>query len=415
MPVTAESRVELHPLQFRDEGGGQWIVGRADIGEFVEVPAEAATFLRALGGGTDLDGARDRVRGAHGEDIDAVSFVDDLVDLGFVARLDGVAIGEPPRPPSLRRLRPEHVRWVFRWPVLVGVYAFVLAGLAASARRGDLFPSFHVYFITGSQSVNLAWNTAMVLTAIAIHEFWHLAAARVDGVHARFGLGTRLQVLVAQTTVAGLWGASRRARFRVYLAGVTSDLVIIAGCSLAVEVFAPSGFALRSLQALSLSLLLSIAQQFALYMRTDMYFVLQESLRCKNLYADGWRYVRYVTRRTAAALFDRQAPANPLHDVPSHERRPVKVYSWLMVLGSFVSVALFLYYQGPILVYLFAKAGEHAVDGTASGNVAKIADGITVFAIEGTLQVLFVRLFIVKHAPKLRAAFGFFRVLAVRR
>ncbi|HEU5027361.1 MAG TPA: hypothetical protein VFV01_20745 [Spirillospora sp.] len=403
MPVTADSRVELHPLHFRDEGAGHWIVGRTDTGEFVEVPAEAVAFLRALAGGADLGGACERVQGEHGVDIDAASFVDDLVGLGFVARLDGVGVGEPPPPPSLRRLRPEHVRWLFRWPLLVAVSVFVLAGIVAAARRGDPIPSFHAYFVTGSQSVNLAWNTAMVLTAIAIHEFWHLAAARADGVHARFGLGTRLQVLVAQTTVSGLWGAPRRVRFRVYLAGVTSDLVIIAGCSLAVDAFAPAGFALRSLHALTLGLLLSIAQQFALYMRTDMYFVLQELLRCKNLYADSWRYVRYIARK-AAAVSGRRRPLNPLDEVPFHERRSIRVYSWLMVLGSFVSVGLFLSYEGPILVYLFVEAGRQAFDGVASGDGARIADGITVFAVEGTLQMLFLRLFIVKHAPKLRAA-----------
>src|SRR5262249_33815110 len=158
--------------------------------------------------------------------------------------------------------------------------------------------------------------------AIALHEFCHLAAARAEGVYARIGLGTQLQFLVAQTTVSGLWGSPRRIRLRVYLAGVTSDLVIIAACSLAITALQPAGFARRSGEALILSLLLSTAHQFALYMRTDMYFVLQELLRCKNLYADSRDFAWSVLRRAMAATVGKRPPADPTDDLPCHERRP---------------------------------------------------------------------------------------------
>lgn len=305
MTVTATSRISLHPLLFKVDGGS-WVVGRVDTGEFVELPDEAVTFLRALGEGGGIPDAHRSVRERHGADIDAVTFVDDLVGLGFVSAVDGRPVGDPHRPPSLARLRPEHVRWVFSRPVAALVLALIAAGWTAAALRHELLPGYRSYFVVESQSVSLAWNTAMFLTALGIHEFWHLAAARAENVYARIGVGTRLQFLVAQTTVSGLWGAPRRVRIRVYLAGVVCDLAIAAACSLAITVGEPTGFLLRSLRALVLALLLAVAQQFALYMRTDMYFVLQELLRCKNLYADAWAYTRYVLRRVGAAALGRE-------------------------------------------------------------------------------------------------------------
>jgi putative peptide zinc metalloprotease protein len=414
--VTAASTVQLYPLLFSEAEAGNWIVGRIDDGEFAEIPAEAVTFLRALAESGEVADAHARVLARHGEDIDAEDFVDTLIDLGFVAALDGRPLGSPPRPPSLRWLRPAYVRWVFRWPVLACVYAFIVAGLAAGIARGELIPGYRAYFITDSQSANLAWNTAMVLAVVAVHEFWHLAAARAEGVYVRIGLGTRMQFLAAQTTATGLWAAPRRVRLRFYLAGVTSDLTIVSACSLIISVFAPSGLAVRAIQALILSLLLGVAEEFALYMRTDMYFVLQDLLRCRNLYGDAVGYVGYLTGRAAAAVFRHQPPPDPTTGISHHERVRVRGYSGLMVLGSCAGLIVFFLYTGPILVTLFYRAGQHVVHGLITGNLPQVADGLGVFAVEGTLQLIFLRLFLAKHAPKLRRTYLFVRtkVLSAR-
>jgi hypothetical protein len=406
MAITAASTVRLHRLAFQEQDGGDWIVGRPDNGEFVEVPAGAVTFLRALTSG-DIDGAAACVRERHGEDIDALDFVETLVELGFVAELDGQAASPEAKPPSLPWLRPRHVRWVFRWPVLACVCALIVTGAALAAFRGDLIPSYRVYFLTGSQSVNLLWNTAVFLAAVAVHEFWHLAAARADGVYARIGLGTRLQFLVAQTTVTGIWCAPRRARLRVYLAGMTSDLAILAVCSLVLTVASPSGLACRALQALILSLLLAVANQFCVYMRTDMYFVLQDVLRCKNLYADAWGHLRYTAVRAARAVARKEPPPDPTAGLARRERVGIRLYSVLMIVGSGIAVAVFFCYEAAIIVTLFFRAGQHLVHGLVSGNPAQAADGALALAVEGTLQVIFLRLFFAKHAAKLHAARDF--------
>jgi putative peptide zinc metalloprotease protein len=402
VPALIADQVELHQLQCHEENG-EWIVGRAETGEFVGLPAEAVTFLRELQASISIRAATSRVLAEHGEHIDGESFVVDLIDLGFVARLGDEVIDDVPAPPSLPWLRAEHIRWVFSAWVSAGLLVFICACIAAGAIRGDLALTFHTYFLTRSPGIDLAFNTLVFLIVVALHEFWHLAAARADGVHARIGLGTRLQFLAAQTTVTGLWGAPRRVRLRVYAAGMISDLVIGSGCLIAILTLPRGGLASRALEAVVLGIFLAIAQQFAFFMRTDVYLIVQELVRCKNLYGDALSYARYACRRIAVTFREESPPADPSVNLPPHERVPVRIYSAFLVLGSLAALAVFFLYGGPILVELFVKA-IHSIDaGIQGGNVADIADGGVVLCVEGSLQVLLVTMLVRKHGPKMRA------------
>jgi putative peptide zinc metalloprotease protein len=405
VPALMADHVELHPLQCHEENG-EWIVGRPETGEFVGLPAEAVTFLRELEATVSVRAATDRVLAEHGEQIDGEEFVADLVDLGFVARVGDESIGDAPAPPSLPWLRAAHISWIFSGWVAACLAVFICASITAAAIHGDLALTFHTYFLTGSPGVDLAFNTAAFLAVVALHEFWHLAAARADGVHARIGLGTRLLFLAAQTTVTGLWGAPRRTRLRVYAAGMVSDLVVASACLLAILALPRGDLASRALEAVVLDIFLALAQQFAFFMRTDVYFIVQELTRCKNLYGDASAYARYVYRRTVGRLRAVPRPADPSQAVPPHERRPVRIYSAFLVIGSLLALAVFFLYEGPILVELFVKAIKSLAGGIRGGSVAQIADGGLVLCVEGSLQVLLLTMLVRKHGPKVRAWFG---------
>lgn len=410
LSLAARTRIRLHPLIMSEEADGNWIVGREDTGEFAEMPAEGVTFLRALQRGELTDGAAALVEAEHGEAVDADDFVGVLADLGFIEAMDGVPTGPPRREPSLGWLRPWHVRWVFRWPTLACLTVFVTACAALAAVHHDLLPGYRAFFLTAAPSLTVALNTVMLLAAVGVHEFWHLAAARAEGVYARIGLGTRLQFLVAQTTVSGLWTAPRRVRIRVYVAGMAADLTLIAGCYLGLSLTAQAGFGHRTLEALCLGLWLGIGYEFAIYMRTDVYFVVQELLRCKNLYADAISYLRYAVARRSR----RVARPDPLLELPENERGPVRLYSVLMLGGTVISLAVFAGYEAPIAVVLFIEGLRQFAHGVAAGNTVWLFDGAVVLGTMVTFQVIFVRLFWRKHAAKIRRALSRMKPYRVR-
>ena len=97
---------------------------------------------------------------------------------------------------------------------------------------------------------------------------------------------------------------------------------------------------------------------------------------------------------------------DPSLQVPPHERRPVRMYSAFLVIGSLAALAVFALYEGPILVVLFAKAIASIANGIRGGNAAQIVDGGLVLCVEGSLQVLLVTMLARKHGPRVMAWLG---------
>ena len=381
-----------------------WIVGRRDGEDFVEVPSEAVAFIRALQGRCTVGEAAQRVYDSYGHHIDAEEFADTLIELRFAGVDDGDTTPAKVSAPSLQWIKQRWIRWLFSTPAYAGVACLLVAGTVAAAARGEVVPSYHAYFLSSSPTVNVLWNTAVVLMCLAVHEALHLMAARADGVHARIGFGTRLQFLAAQTSVSGLWGAARRTRFRVYLAGMVGDLSIAAACSVSLDCVGGGGLAHRVLQALLLSRMMAVAYEFCLFMKTDMYFVVQELLHCKNLYLDGWDYIRYIGRLLAVALGARErAGGDPTLELPPQERRAVKLYAGFTLMGSTLCLGLFAFYALPLTVTLYVSSAERLMAGLHSGSPAEVADGLTVLCVESVFQGIFVKVFIEKHGKRFAA------------
>jgi len=386
--ASPDSRIQLHDLACRPDGQ-EWIVGRAATGEFVSLPAEAMTLLGVLRAGETIAAAKRQTDRAHDADVDALDFVGDLIGLGFVAAVDGERVAEErPRPPSLPWLRRRHVSWLLRAPVLMAVAAFIAAGFTLAAVTGS-FPGYSAFFALPWPGLTCVLAAVICLVILSLHEFCHLAAARAAGVDGWFGWGTRLFFLVAQTSVPGLWLASRGVRLRVFLAGMTSDLVIFSACSIGMASTPAAGTAHRILALASLIALLGVVEQFLFYMRTDVYLVVQELAGCKNLFGDATEYLRYLAGRLAR----RSAPArpSPLAGLPPAERRPVRLYAAVVLAGCVATVPVIAFYGVPVEVGVYVRAVHEFARGLSSSRIVLVADAAGVLAVSLLLQALLVR------------------------
>ncbi|WP_194892535.1 hypothetical protein [Catenulispora pinisilvae] len=389
--LTGQSVVRLHELVFRPEGAG-WIVGRAATGEFVELPDEAKTVLDVLIAGGTIGAAKSAADARHGTDLDVLEFTEALVELGFVAGVDDRTVREQDqRPPSLPFLRPGHVRFVFTRPVAAVVAVFVVFGLVIGVRH-DALPTYRAFFALPEPGLNDLIGLALVAAAVAMHEFWHLAAARAAGVNAWLGWSTRLVFLVAQTTVPGLWGADRRIRLRVFFAGLVSDAVVVSACLLTAAYTGGNGLVHRLAELLCLSVLFSIFAQCYVFMRTDLYLVVQEMTRCKNLYADALEHLRWLGRRWRERTRGGTAAGpDPVDALPVPERRSVRVYSAFMALGTAAALAVFGCYQLPIVISTIVRAVveiDHAIRADAP---ARVLDGVVALSVVAGMQAFTIR------------------------
>lgn len=379
--VPAGSRVRLRPLSQRRDGDG-WVIGRVETGDFIAVPDVGQRAITLLGQGHAVGEVAALLRAETGSAFAVSGFVAALDDLGFVEAVDGETRtdGAVPRP-SLPWLRPGHVRWLLHPVVPAIVLGAILAIVILLAWHPALVPSYHMLVWSRRAGLVLAVNAAIAWVLILVHELAHLAMARAAGAPARITISTRLQFMVAQTDVSGVWGAPRRQRMAVYLAGMGIDAVMVAAFLLVLVLANPHGLARELLCVAVAETALALPAQFMVFMRTDFYFVLQDLTRCANLYADGSAYLRHLARR----LTRRGTGANPdpSQDYPPSQRRAVRVYSAVLLVGTLVCVGVEFAVSLPALIVLVARTIEEL--GT---TLAGTLDGAVLIAVMLAWQVL---------------------------
>jgi hypothetical protein len=198
---------------------------------------------------------------------------------------------------------------------------------------------------------------------------------------------------VVQTDVTAIWAVPRRDRYRVYLAGLRWDMFTVCVCVLLMACPELPVLGVRLLGALAVTVVLGMIAQAQVYVRTDLYYVLMEWLRARNLYQDGIAYVRHLSRRV------RRVPSgDPLADLSRRERRGVRLYAVAMAAGCAVALTSFALFGLPILVQGVVGAFGGLTAGLGpGGNGLRALDSALVILVEGTLQGLFLVTFVRRH------------------
>lgn len=397
MTVGPDSTLVLHPLVIRDsdDDPDMVVVGRTELGEFVELPRVGVDAVRLLDKGQPIGEAEAAIAAEHDVRLDLVELADALVELGFVAAVDGEHVPDhADRVPGshLPWLRDRHVRWLFSWPVAVLWLGVLIAAITTWWQQPDLFVVASDFYWTTYVGLAVLINTVMLSVNLSVHELMHLAAARRYGAPARISFATRLHHLVVQTDVTAIWAVPRRQRYQVYLAGMLWDSFAICTSALLIAYAELPVSVDRLLSALSLCVLLSLAFQLQVYMRTDLYYVLMEWLRCRNLFQDGVAYARHLLRRTI-----RRASVDPTTVLPRREQRAVRLYAVAMAVGSVVALSGFAVFGLPILIEGIVRAITGLVNGIGSGAVPQVVDSGLIILVECTLQVIFIVTFYRRH------------------
>lgn len=408
------TKVTLHPLSIREseDDPDTFVVGRRQGGVFAELPRIGVDAIRLLESGLTVGAVERRLSadgsdgsdGPDGEPPDIADLVTNLVDLGWVSNLDGAVIDDPvgTAPVQVAWLRQAYVGWIFSRPAMLCFGTLLLAAAVTVVRRPALLPSYADFFWTDFVGVATLVNTAMFAAGAVVHELMHVAAARSLGLPARIGLGTRLTNLALQTDVSAAWAAPRRHRYRIYLAGMAWDAAAIAATLLVLGYAHPPDLLRHLLSAYILVAAGGMVFQTQIYMRTDLYFVAMDALRCGDLFHDGLRYARYLVTRPATALRRRKPADNPIRNLPAKERRAVRIYAPLVVLGAATALTTFALYVLPIVATTVVRALSAIVAAGSGGGIARAIDGAVVLAVEFGLQGLFVVTFARTHPAWLR-------------
>jgi hypothetical protein len=267
----------------------------------------------------------------------------------------------------------------------------VTALIALLATHPALVPSSRLLVWSGHAGLVIAVDAAIGWLLVGLHELGHLATARAAGAPARITLATRLQFLVAQTDVSGVWAAPHRTRMHVYLSGMTVDVGNALAFLVIVAFAHPQGIAGRLLAVASAEALLMIPTQLLVFMRTDLYFLLQDFSHCANLYADAISYLRHVALRVM-----RKESKDPSLDHPPRQRYSVRWYSALLLAGTAVCLGIEVAVSIPALVTLLVRALAEMTDSVP----ATVLDGTAALGVLTSWEVLWAARWWHRHGPK---------------
>lgn len=313
--------VAFHALSYLDDGG-EVTVGRMEVGEFVVLPEEGAQLLRQLEQGMTPDAAAQWFLDAYGEPIDVVDFVRDLDELGFVRHQGDTSAG-------LGRVRWQRLgRMVFS-PVGAAAYGLLLlAWVIAMVREPILIPHNHNLFFTHYLTVLLLALFLGQLPLILLHESAHALAGRRLGLPSKLSLGRRLYFVVFQTTMNGLIAMPRRKRFLPILAGMLTDIGVLAVLTLLAAALRRDDGSFPALAAFALTLayvtMLRLVWQFWFFLETDIYYVIVTVLGCVNL--------QVTSKQVLRNWFDRRLGRPCSHDPAAWHPRDRQVARWYAVL-----------------------------------------------------------------------------------
>jgi hypothetical protein len=347
-PLGADSRLKMREIRVTREAG-EFLVGDMEHGEFIAVPPIAVTVIGALQDGMALAEAGALALRESGAEIDVVDFATTLLELGFVAQVDGIPVAADG--PVLRKGGTAGVaaarlaRPFYSAPAWT-VYCLLTIGCGvALVTVPGLRPHYWQTFFLANPILSLAL-LAVIMTALAGgHELAHWVGACVEAVPARITVSRRYYLLVFQTDLSALWGVPRRRRFGPIMAGMAFDIVTIAVLLMARAAQLEGLWHLPSalsnlIAAVTFWKIIGLSMQFVVFLRTDIYAVLVTGLGCQNL----TRVSRLHMTRKYRPLTD--AENQELGKACRNDLSVARWYGWIQLSGF----ALMVFYLFAYLV-----------------------------------------------------------------
>ncbi|MGW2231384.1 hypothetical protein [Streptomyces formicae] len=351
-PLSGSARLALYPLHIGVPEDGLCEVGRAETGVFIALPVEGVALVEWLGQGMPLTEVGVCFEDVFGVAPELGEFVEGLLECGFIKSIDGTPTGVAVAGQAARGWRlfaslpAERLGWLLSRPCLIAYRAIWVALAAVLITCPSLWPHARDTLVVSGVILNAVIVALLAWTMVFLHELAHLLAARARGAIGALSLSRRLYFLVAQTDMSGVRALPRAERYAPYLAGMTLEAGVLLGC-LGLR-WAGAGGGLPALLAYIVTIQLLF--QCAIFLRTDLYFVLTNRLRAGSLAADTSQVLRAYGRRV------RGAPAIDLSHIPQRERRLVHWYLPFYAAGIAAAVVDLALFVVPAVVTMCRRA-----------------------------------------------------------
>lgn len=344
MNLSYESKVFLRPLTIRKDKK-HYIVEDVGTSEFYEMPKVCIDAIELLNQRKQLDSIEKILISQYPEEeINMVAFIAQLLELDLVDELDGEKIKRDSmtKEDSGFSWLPQTIGHFFFNPISSKVYFLLLlasAGLILFNRH--LFPRYSDLFVFDLMFQNIVTLLVVSFLLVILHEFGHVLAVRSEGLPAKIEVGNRLFFVVLETDMSQVWKLPSEKRNKLYLAGMNFDIVVLFLALLAQIFVSESSLATGLLRLVVLNTFIRLLYQTAIFMKTDLYYVLENKTGCYNLMENGRNFL-------AKWLPFLMVPETETFE---GEERIVRRYACLYLAGILLTFLITAYYYIPQIMF----------------------------------------------------------------
>jgi hypothetical protein len=219
-----------------------------------------------------------------------------------------------------------------------------------------------------------------------------MLAGHRQGISSRLGISRRLDSLVFETDLTGLWSIPAKARYLPFLAGMVADILFFSLMTIIASLTYvpgdpysfPSSFCL----AMAFMTVFLFLWQFYFYLRTDIYYVIITALHCVNLHETTQQYILNRFYR----IIGRPDKMQDESCWPARDRRVARWYAPVFLLGYAFSIGFLLFVGIPIIYSYFLGVLDHLYSAPLSGDFWDACAFLTLTALElGGVGFLMVR------------------------
>lgn len=335
------TRIEFYELAITAENES-WIIGRPDTGVYIRTNSVGKEIVDLLQHGCAIVHVE-----RHFPETQVRHFIYELIHDGFVKRIDEHELPDKHREsfrPLFNRIRKEQVSWLFH-PVMLLLYlATITVGGFLLVTNPKYLPLPGDVFFTKYLMILLPVSLVASWILIFFHEMGHYLAAKSHGLLTRFGITNRYYYIVAITDVTNVYSLPREQRFRILYGGMVVDALIMSVSIMAMHFLPLPAWIAAFLAFVVLVTFLGLTWQFLFFLRTDLYFVIENIVGIHNLNEKTRLLLKRLVQKHVVIPFEN-----------AKEERFTKAYALFFLLGYGVLTFLLLFYSIPVMVEIIGR------------------------------------------------------------
>lgn len=350
MKFTYNSTMTLHPIQIREDKKN-YIVEDTVTGEFFEMPDICIYAIEMLENGATLLETETELKAVYPhEDINMIDFAEQLLEMELIQEIDGQSFNS-----NKSISEQQGFLWIserfskkfFNRFSLFGYMILFILNIVILFINPSFFPHFKDLFVFDTMLINMLLYMALSLLLLFVHEMGHVLALRAVGMPTKIEIGHRLFLVVFETDMSSVWRLPAKQRNVLYLAGLCFDNLVLF-LALGTMLLFPNLPVVMTgiLGVIVFDVMIRVVYQCCFYLKTDLYYVFENSSGCYNLLENTQAYFKGL-------FFQKQKESS--NEMFQGEKATVIAYGIFYLIGMAITLSLLIFYIIPQLVYVISE------------------------------------------------------------